>query len=177
MPNTLKAFWGHKSCHVPEDFVLLNEIGCDAEGEDWRMETVPGGVLDVLYVCHELEKMDHMSAVLFLAECARLLKPDGVLVVSTFDMRFLAKMYIENPDADLRTLVCGLETDGVPHRSWWDYNSLSRELWAQGLTAIERVVPIIYLGLEPEYRDKSGTRACGEFVSLNVKAERKGQNG
>lgn len=122
-----------------------------------------GGTFDMVYSEHFLEHIERHEAVLFLAECFRVLKPGGALRVSTPDMEFLARLYLE--------AVTGNGPDGLPtdpkdnplkyykpvgwepvdpaelinggmrlweHRFIWDYLALSKTLLGLGFDLVGR---------------------------------------
>ena len=75
-----------------------------------------GGTVDAVYSSHMLEHLDRGEAWSFLAECRRVLKPDGILRLAVPDLRNAAYTYLRLSDANgfLRHLQFDLDKPRGP---------------------------------------------------------------
>jgi predicted SAM-dependent methyltransferase len=92
------------SSHVNVDFVPYSDEV--QQGDLTRGLNFPDACFDVVYHSHVLEHLDLSSGLRFLRECARVLKPGGIIRVVVPDLERLAAEYlasakacIENPTA------------------------------------------------------------------------------
>lgn len=116
------------------------------------------GTLRFIYAEHFIEHLDLDEGRRFLADCARVLRPGGVLRLTTPDLHKLAALYLDLPVAVRRQEVlarharhmnlAAAEVDwcrylndklrlGGSHRFIYDREALGRELAVVGFTAVE----------------------------------------
>jgi predicted SAM-dependent methyltransferase len=101
----------------------------------------PDAAVDAIHISHMLSNLERDNAQFCLNECFRVLKPGGILRVSTMDLDASVAAY--NP-ADPETFV-GLMFDcdaskKARYRHWWHYNerSLSDRLRKAGFQEVQR---------------------------------------
>lgn len=108
---------------------------------------VPSGALDAVYSEHFIEHIDRPQAQRLLAECHRVLKPGGVLRVSTPDLRTIVQHYLAGridawhdmhwrPETPARMLNESMREWG--HRFLYDAEELEAALRAAGFRQVER---------------------------------------
>ncbi len=114
------------------------------------------GSVDVIYSSHMIEHLDRREARRFLAECRRVLKPEGVLRIVVPDLQVTVNDYVEKQNADvfldhlqlaldkphglaehLRHLLIGDRN----HRWLYDGRSMAKLLAANGFEKVEILEP------------------------------------
>jgi len=108
---------------------------------------VPSDTLEAVYSEHFIEHIERPQAQRLLAECHRVLKPGGVLRVSTPDLRTIVQHYLAGridawhdmhwrPETPARMLNESMREWG--HRFLYDAEELEAALRAAGFRQIER---------------------------------------
>jgi predicted SAM-dependent methyltransferase len=118
-----------------------------------------------IYACHALDHFDRWTYPTVLRRWFQLLKPGGVLRISTPDFEWAANRYEET--GDLRALTGQLYAgqdypDNVRHWAW-DFRMATEDLTAAGFVRVDE--------FEPFAPDASALRdERGRLRSLNVEA-------
>jgi SAM-dependent methyltransferase len=107
--------------------------------------------ITAIYSSHMFEHLDKRGATEFLAECYRILKPNGILRIVIPDIEIAVSEYLNHKDADKfieSTLMCvdaprtfrerlKLLVVGNRHHQWmYDGKSLSKKLMASGFVDV-----------------------------------------
>lgn len=107
-------------------------------------------VVDLIFSCHVLEHFSYDDGAKLLAECARVLKPGGVLRVLVPDTHALIEQYNANrlnlfdelsSTAAARSTQAGKLWEllcGGDHRSFYDWTTLEHVLQSAGFGTVER---------------------------------------
>lgn len=109
-------------------------------GGAYRMQGYPtcleDGSVDALILTEVIEHLDDRTLHDVLAECRRVLTPEGVLVVTTPNEENLAREHVMCPE-------CGCTFHRWQHRRSWSSSSLSSALTAAGFGRV-RVHPVTW---------------------------------
>lgn len=106
------------------------------------------GSVDLIFTEHFVEHIRKDQAEALFRECARILRPGGVLRISTPDLRTLIDAYLGGRVDDWADMQwspatpCDLLNEGMRlwgHRYLWDEDQLRRVLRSQGFTTVQRV--------------------------------------
>lgn len=121
-------------------------------GTIWHDLTAPLGVSDgcieYIYSEHFIEHISAESGSNLLKECYRVMKPGGVLRLSTPDLDFLIKQYKEKNLTEwenvgwLPTSTCTMLNDGVRlwgHQYLYNMEELVNRIKSQGFSKVESV--------------------------------------
>lgn len=95
--------------------------------------------VDIILASHFLEHLTREEGVKFLAECYRVLKPNGLLRLAVPDAKFLAEEYVDDEIMEFRHINIGVEkaSDSAEafyhlllagHKTIYDYESLKKAL-------------------------------------------------
>lgn len=104
--------------------------------------------LDRVYTEHFVEHLHREQAEALFRECARTLRPGGVLRVSTPDLRVMVAAYLEGRVSDWADMAwhpatpCDLINEGMRlwgHLYLWDEQQLTASLRACGFSQVRRV--------------------------------------
>ncbi len=104
--------------------------------------------VDFVFTEHFVEHVHLGQARRLFDECARILRPGGVLRISTPDLRTLVQAYLDGDVgewADMKwrpSTPCDLLNEGMRlwgHRYLWDEEQLTRVLRSRGFSAVTRV--------------------------------------
>ncbi|MGG5258026.1 class I SAM-dependent methyltransferase [Phycicoccus avicenniae] len=134
----------------------------------------PTGGLVRIYTEHFVEHLRREQVEALFRECARTLAPDGVLRVSTPDLRVLVAAYLEGRTGDWSDMqwtpasACDLLNEGM--RLWghlyvWDEEQLTASLLTAGFSRVERV-----RWRESEHEDLRGLESRPDHDDLIVEA-------
>lgn len=104
--------------------------------------------VDLVFSEHFIEHVPRERGVQVLHECARILRPGGVLRISTPDLRTLVEEYLAGrtgewaadgwaPDSPCRLVNEGMRLWG--HRFVWDETELAEALTGAGFSGVSRV--------------------------------------
>ena len=130
------------------EFVQFARRNSIEYGDAVRRLPISDSSVDVLYSSHMIEHLDREEAILFLRECQRILKSEGILRLAVPDLKKLVKQYLQDDDADAfvaGTLLAQSRPRGLskrismmlvgPRNHLWMYDglSLSKFLRSQGL--------------------------------------------
>lgn len=86
----------------PHFVAAICRAGGDARCHDARVRMpFPDGSIEAIYTEDMIEHLARQEAFAFLRDCRRLLTPDGVLIVSTPDLRRLAAQYLSGEIIDV----------------------------------------------------------------------------
>jgi len=143
-------------------FRLAGWLNCDVDGgvADFPLDItrpleLPSDHFDALYGSEVIEHVDLPQARKFLSEARRILKPGGVVRLTTPDAPQVCRTYLGlNPRASLdRFHTTWIEGEfspeiwvnsmfnGYGHKHLYSYESLARELTAAGFVDIRRCEP------------------------------------
>lgn len=117
------------------------------KGVPFKDETV-----DLAFSSHLIEHLDRTQGEFLLKECYRVLKPGGILRVSTPDTQLITKKYLDGTIWDYKYINVGVEQahDGAEayynlllagHKTIYDENSLTKLLEKAGFKEIKRCSP------------------------------------
>jgi predicted SAM-dependent methyltransferase len=134
----------------------------------------PDDSLERVYTEHFVEHVRREQAEALFRECARTLRPDGVLRVSTPDLRVLVTAYLEGRTGDWADMQwtpaspCDLLNEGL--RLWghlyvWDEEQLTASLLANGFSRVQRV-----RWHESEHEDLRGLESRPDHDDLILEA-------
>lgn len=110
----------------------------------FRLEMIPDGVADLVYMCHVLEHVSHADLHATLCEMRRVLRPDGVLRLSVPDFDLLLDVYREsgrNVLAIERPLMGGQDYAFNFHYSVFNRQRLGKELLRAGFVTVRSWEP------------------------------------
>lgn len=109
---------------------------------------VDTATVEFVYSEHFLEHVPFETGVTLLRECARVLRPDGVIRISTPDLRALVDEYLAGRTSEWEDMAwfpatpCDVLNEGMRlwgHRYIWDESRLRGALEAVGFRLVERV--------------------------------------
>jgi SAM-dependent methyltransferase len=101
---------------------------------------LPDATVDFLYSSHFLEHLDQTSARKLLAECFRVLRPEGVIRIAVPDLEYALEMYRRGEkERMLHDLFYGGTGAGFSqHRFAYDFEMLAAALRDAGFRDVER---------------------------------------
>jgi predicted SAM-dependent methyltransferase len=122
------------------------------------------GAIDFIFNEHFIEHITLEEGITFLKECRRLLKPGGILRISTPDLRWLIATYMSGkldewadvgwvPESSCRMVNGGMRLWG--HQFVYDLEELSNSLRKSGFSEIRQM----------PYRES----ACSELIGLECR--------
>ncbi len=130
---------------------------CEVIIDASRKFPLPSNSMDMVYCEHLLEHLDWTGGIICLQECFRVLRPNGILRISTPDFERLINFYIEENSENTEYMKFGIEHFVRPlplvyskalvvnnfFRSWghqviYDYNLLREVLELVGFVNISR---------------------------------------
>lgn len=140
---------------LEKPFMNIDRRRPDIVGEDDRrfichdlVEGIPfpDAMIDSIVCHHFLEHLTYPQAEELIKECARVLKPGGLLSLVTPDFEWLTREYLSDaerlaPMAELMLFCEG--PDGDKHRSAWDQKLLAGLVERHGFAVSEREVDLI----------------------------------
>ena len=120
---------------------------------------LPSNSMDIIYCEHLIEHLDWKGGIYCLRECFRVLRPNGILRISTPDFGRLTQFYLEDNSENTEYMKFGIEhfVNPVPRayskalvvnnffRSWghqviYDYNLLHEALKLTGFANVSQQV-------------------------------------
>lgn len=88
--HTTKTFAGEGWQEVRYD--IDPEVGADIVGSMVKMDQIPSGGMDAIFSSHSIEHQYPHEVPVALAECRRVLKPDGFMIITCPDLQGLASL-------------------------------------------------------------------------------------
>ena len=101
----------------------------------------PDNAIEAIYISHMLSNVTRGVAEHCLAECHRVLKPDGILRIATLDLDATVRSYNPQQPDVFMDLLFDLDTSRrAKNRHWWHYNarSLGERLLKAGFHKCQR---------------------------------------
>jgi SAM-dependent methyltransferase len=84
------------------------------------------GIVEAVHISHMLSNLDRKDAEHCLSECFRVLKPGGVLRISTVDLDAAVASYDPAEADEFMNLIFDLDASvRAKNRHWWHYNEQS----------------------------------------------------
>jgi predicted SAM-dependent methyltransferase len=157
-----------------ENFNLPHEPTADHVGDAKDLSRFSDGTFQAIYASHMLEHLDYaLSAYGALCEWHRVLRLDGVLMISVPDLEVISKLMLKaqtfSDQFYLMRVLYGAHSDAADyHKSGWTSQLLATYLQSVGFSNVRRVENF---GL---FNDTSTIMFNGTPLSLNVLADKIG---